>query len=774
MLRFKIKLAFRNLLKNKLYSSLIIGGFAIGFTASILIGLFYNSEHNVNTHFRNYKNIYRVVDAKNNRSTMDFELYPVFNGEYPEIEKACPFDYTSGFQFNIKDPETKNFAKIKYSISTTNDFFDVFSIKVLASLSDKPFADMNSAVVTESVAKKLYGDENPLGRTIKQEFFTAIISAVMQDLPENSSFHADLLLNAENEEFQFRSECNNGICIYPTEHYLMLNNAVDPVALAEKINTTIENFNQNTDSLALQNVADMYLSSSLSDDEHEYGNSKMLVIFLSIAVLIILLSSINYLNYTVSIQYAKMKEIGINKTNGAGSGHLLIDSLIEVSLGVILALFISVLLVSVTLPYTDVLFGKRISMGDVNFQQLIPVFLATIAGIILLNSMAPIYVLSRFNITDFLVGGRKRNGRQIGKQLMLTFQLTVSIALIAVVLLIFKQLQYVKHYDLGFNEEHLVRLELPYLFDNPEIIKQETAKLSFVRQSALSDGYPGWVKLYMGSGTDDDNFMVQCIHVSDDYLETMGIELKTGRDFLAGDKQKACIMNEKAVKKYGWDSIDGKEYNNGDGYHVVGEVADFNVQSLHNDIAPVALIYDPEHGFSTLSLRLMPGNVGQQMAQVQEVWKKILPDEPMEFTFYDDQFQAMYTKEDKLSKSISFFSFIAIVLTCMGILGQIFLISLNRTKEIGVRKVNGATISEILVLLNKDFVIWVVVALVIASPIAHYAMNKWLENFAYKTNLSWWIFALAGVLTLGIALLTVSWQSWRAATRNPVEALRYE
>lgn len=774
MIRFKLKLAIRNLLKNRLYSSLIIGGFAIGFTAFILIGLFYNSEHNVNTHFSDYKNIYRVIDAKRYRSTMDFELSPVFGSEYPEIKKACPVDYTSGFQFNIKDSETNNYTKIKYSISTTNDFFDVFSTEVVSSLSDKPFAGINSAVITESVAKRLYGDKNPLGRTLKQEFFKATITAVIKDLPANSSFHVDLLLNAENEEFQFRSECNDGVCIYPTEHYLLVNNAVDPVALAEKINTTIDQFNQNTDSLALQNVSDIYLSSSLSDDEHDTGNSKMLVIFLSIAALIILLSSVNYLNYTVSVQYSKMKEIGINKTNGAGSGHLLIDSLIEVSLGVILALILSVLLVSLALPSTELLFGKRINLSDVNFQQLIPVFLGTVAGIILLNSLAPIYVLSRFNITDFLLGGRKRTGKQIGKQLMLTFQLTVSIALIAVVMLIFKQLQYVKHYDLGFNEEHLVRLELPYLFSHPEIIKQETEKLPFVSQSALSDGYPGWVKLYMGSGNEDEHFMVQCIHVSDDYLETMGIELKDGRDFLASDSKQACIMNEKAVKRYGWDSIEDKKYNNGTGYKVVGEVKNFNVQSLHDEIAPVALIYDPDHGFSTLSLRLMPGDVGQQLAQLKEVWKKILPDEPMEFTFYDDQFQAMYTKEDKLSKSITFFSFIAIVLTCMGILGQIFLISLNRTKEIGVRKVNGATISEIMVLLNKDFVVWVIVALVIASPVAYYAMNKWLENFAYKTNLSWWIFALAGILALGIALLTVSWQSWRAATRNPVEALRYE
>jgi len=774
MLRFKIKLAFRNLLKNKLYSSLIIGGFAIGFTAFILIGLFYNSEHNINTHFSNYKSIYRVVDGKNNRSTMDYELFSVFSNEYPEIKKACPFDYTSGFQFNIKDAETSNYTKIKYSICTTNDFFDVFSAEVVASLSDKPFADINSAVITESIANKLYNNTNPLGKTIKQEFFSATISAVIKDLPENSSIHADLLLNAENEEFQFRSECNDGICIYPTEHYLVLNKGVDPIGLAGKINATIDQYNQNVDSLALQNVVDIYLSAPLSDDEHDYGNSKILVVFLSISVLIILLSSINYLNYTVSMQYAKMKEIGINKTNGAGNSHLLIDTFVEVSLGVFLALLISGLLVSLTLPYTDALFGKSISLNEVNFQQIIPLFLATIAGIILLNSIAPIYVISRFSITEFLHGGRIRISKQLGKQVMLTFQLTVSIVLIALVMLIFKQLQYVKHYNLGFNEEHLVRLELPYLLDNPEIIKQETAKLPFVGGSTLSDGYPGWVKLYRGSGIDEDNFMVECIHVSDDYLETMGIELKTGRDFLTSDKNRACIMNEKAVKKYGWDTIQEKEYNNGDGYSVVGEVVDFNVQSLHDEIAPVALIYDPDHGFSTLSLRLIPGNVGQQMAQIREVWHQVLPEEPMEFTFYEDQFQAMYQKEERLAQSITFFAFIAIVLTCMGILGQILFMTYARTKEIGIRKVNGAKISEILTLLNKDLVKWVAIAFVIATPISYYAMNQWLHSFAYKTELSWWIFALSGVLALVIALLTVSIQSYKAAIKNPVKSLKYE
>ena len=777
MIRFKIKLAVRNLLKNKLYSFLIIGGFAIGFTASILIGLFYNAEKNVDRHFADYKNIYRLYDAKNNKSGLDYKLNPVLAENYPEIKKTCPLGF-SYYPITVKDPETKDYIRMEYVVSTNNSFFDVFSVKVLSSLEKQPFSQQNSAVITESVAKKLFGDKNPLGRTISQEFFSATVTAVMEDLPKNSSFRAEMLLNSENKDFQMAQECNNGVCIYPVEHVLLLKNGVQPDDLAKNLNASIKQFNTTTDSLALQKLSDIYLSTIVLgwSDDHFKGNAKMLLIFLAIGILIILLSSINYLNYTVSMQYAKMKEIGINKTNGAEKIHLLADSLIEVSLGIFIALILSVFLVALLLPSTGILFGKEIHLADVNFYQLLPVFAAVVAGIILLNSLAPIYILSKFNISDFLSGGRKRTGKQWGKQAMLIFQLTTSIALIAVVMLIFKKLQFVKHHDLGFNKEHLVRMELPFKFQNQKALKNEVAKLPFVSGSALSNGYPGHINMSMGSGVEGDEFSVKCIFVSEDFLKTFGINITEGRDFLSGDKDRACLMNEAALKRFGWDSVEGKKYKNGreGGYDVVGVVNNFNVQSLHSEMTPVALLYEPDREFNTLSLRLMPGNISQQIAELQKVWKSLLPEDPMEFAFYDTQFQAMYEKEDKLAKSITFFSIIALVLTCMGILGQIFMISLNRTKEIGVRKVNGARISEIMAMLNKDFVKWVAIAFVIATPIAWYAMNKWLENFAYKTELSWWIFALAGLLALGIALLTVSWQSWKAATRNPVEALRYE
>lgn len=778
MFSYKIKLAIRNLLKNKVYSALIIGGFSIGFTAFILIALFYNTEHNVNTDFADYKQIYRVYDAKENYSGLDYNFNAVLVENYPEVKNACPVEYVTGFKMTVKDDVTKNFTQVEDFMITTNNFFEIFSVKMLSGLSDKPFNTLNSIVITESLAKRLFGYKDPLGRTIKNEFLSGVVSAVIEELPSNSSFKGEMFLNSENKEFQMSQACNNGICVYPTNHFLVLAEDIDPIVFTQKLNSTIKEYNTNVQNLAIQPLKDIYLSKlDIQDDTHKRGSSKTLLIFLSIGVLIILLSSVNYLNYTISMQYAKMKEIGINKINGANRLQLLSNSFFEIAIGILISVLISMLLVILLLPYTDTIFGSVISLSDINFFQIIPLFILAIIGIILLSGFAPIYILSKFSIINFLNKGRTVKGKQFGIKAMSIFQLTTSIVLIIIATAIYKQLNYVKYYDLGFDQEHLVRLDLPYLYPNSSLIKKEMAQLSFVKETSLSDGNPGNIRLTMGSGDKENEFLMSCIYVSDDYLNTMGITLLEGRDFMSGDVDKACILNEKAVKKYRWNTIENKRYGGGgndDGYEVIGVAKDFTVQSLHAAMPPVALIYDPNHRFNSLSLSLLPGNIKDQLEQIQNVWKRLLPEEPFSFQFYDGIFQEMYDKEQKQGASIALFSLIAVILTCMGILGQIFLICLNRTKEIGVRKVNGANISEIMLMLNKGFVKWSFIAFIIAIPIAYVALHKWLENFAYKTDLSWWIFARGGLLIVLVTLLTVSWQSYKAARMNPVEALKNE
>ncbi|MCG6189789.1 ABC transporter permease [Maribellus maritimus] len=778
MTLLNLKLAIRSLLKNKFYSILIIGGFSIGFASCILIGLYYNSEHSVNKDFANYKQIYRLYDKGEKDFDLDYELFPVLAENYPEIEIACPVNYLSGFEISVVDKQTHTDTRVDNIISTNNNFFQIFQPQIISSLSAELFSGHNSVVITETVAKRMYGDKNPVGQSLTIfNYLEATITGVIKELPENSTFKAEILLNSENEDFRLSKTCNNGICVFLTHHFLLLRKGTEVNKFSARLQQTINNYDFELKDPELQNLSAIYLSSLSQYDTHSKGNSKMLTIFLFIGVLILALSSINYLNYVVSIQYSKLKETGINKTVGAGWKQLVAYLVTEVAIGILISVIFSFLLAILLLPATGVLFGKQLHIHSLDFLKILPFFMGIVFIIILVNSLAPVYLVSRFNITDFLSGSRKRRGKQISKQVTLIFQLTASIALIAIVMVIFKQLSYIKHFDLGFNEERLVKIDLPFNNPNLTVLKQQTGKLSFAKSSTLSFGCPGMVNNTMGSNTGENSFDINCIFIDDDFVRTMGIELLEGRQFLDGDKGKACIINEEAYKQYGWENLEGKRFNNRikGGYEVVGLAKNFNVKSLHQNIEPAVLLYDTQKGqYNVLSVRLAAGNTGQQIKQIRNIWDKLIPDETMNVTFYDDQFQAMYVKEEKLAKSITFFSFIAIALTCMGILGQILLSSLTRTKEIGIRKVNGAKVSEILAMLNKDFVRWVIVAFVIASPIVYFAMNKWLENFAYKTSLSWWIFALAGLLALGIALLTVSWQSWRAATRNPVEALRYE
>jgi putative ABC transport system permease protein len=256
----------------------------------------------------------------------------------------------------------------------------------------------------------------------------------------------------------------------------------------------------------------------------------------------------------------------------------------------------------------------------------------------------------------------------------------------------------------------------------------------------------------------------------------MGMELLEGRDFLAGDLNKSCLINEEGYKQYGWESFEGKRYNNGQegGFEIIGKIKNFKFESYFNAVEPLVLLFTGADFGNVLSVRLSAGNTGQQVDQISKVWKSISPNEPFSFIFYDDFFQSFYEKEEKLASSITFFTLIAIALTCMGIFGQIFILCLGRVKEIGIRKINGATISEVLLLLNRNFIFWFIISFIIATPVAWYIGNRWLMNFAYRTALDLWIFILAGSIALLIILVTVSWQSWKAATRNPVEALRYE
>lgn len=763
--------------KNKVFTFLNLTGFAVGFAASIILALFIYKENTVDQDFENYKNIYRLIDAKGNKARMDYDIAKMVKEKYADIEFATPLNYTSfSNPIFLRKTDGKESVEIKNIISTTNDFFKVFSLKTISSLSDQPFADNNSLVITQSAAEKLLGKTDISGFLVNVGgMFDLPVTAIVEDLPENSSLQADIFLNSENEQFRFSQYCSEGKCYNPLDQYISVHDNTDVMQLTQVMNSAFPANKSETDSITLQPLSEIYLANNITDNKNKAGSKGLLMIFLTIAVLILLMSVINYVNFAMSKQLSTLKELGIKITTGAGPDYLRLFYLTEVTVFIIISFLLALGITAVTLPYAGMVLDSSLDLNWLFSPTLFLLFTMIVLSVILISSLAPIYIISQFDMQRLFGKKNLVLSRQTGKKVLTVFQITTTIVLLVCLIGIQKQLNYVKTTNLGFNKEHLLKLNLPQNFNNHESLKQEISSYPFVINTSLSHGSPGSIRVGMGDKDGNDKFFsVQCIYIDTSFVKTFGVNILEGREMRSSDFETSCYINEAAYKKYGWNNLENKIFNNGreGGYKVVGVVNDFNTESLHQVISPVCLIYKKQ--YSSLNIKMAPGNLQDQMSQLKSAWENSIPDEPISYTFYDVFFDSMYKKEDRQGKAIALFSIVILVITCLGFLGQIVQSCLTRIKEIGIRKVNGARISEVLVMLNKDFIKWVAVAFLIAAPVAYFTMNKWLENFAYKTNLSWWIFAFAGLLALGIALLTVSWQSWKAATRNPVEALRYE
>lgn len=772
-----IKLAFRNLKRHRLYSVLSITGFSVGFAVCTFVAMFIYNELSMDKCYPNYKNTVLVYESKEKFSNLDIKLNQDFKEKYPEVVATCPMEQMGYLEISAKTE--KNFIRFTGLISTTNDFFSVFPVKVLVSSGKQPFNGKESFLITKSFADQLFPNEDPLGKQITVlDYMKGQITAVIEDFPKNSSIQAKILANAENPEFLLSQNCNNGRCWNPINHFLVLRQGTDRVALAKKMTSDFPKNHPELHTIDLQRLQDIYLS-PIDNSGTAAGNKSLLIILFSVGMVVLVLSTINFLNFYVSMQYSKLKEIGIKKINGASLSNLLKFSLSEVSVSILISVAIALVLFLIFLPWGNRLFERSLDASLLLKPALAGILLLITAGIILINSIAPLSIVSKFNASSFLTKMQVKSSGKGGRRVLTLFQLSVSMMLMAVVFALYQQISYAKNADLGFQKEQLLRLKLPMGFKSQDAMKQKLAELPFCQDISLSRGVPGSINLYMGDGNNGKSVMLQSLYVDEDFFKTLGLKMTAGREFLSGDMGTACIFNEEAIRQYGWDNFEGKRFNNGreGGYAVVGVVKDFHVESLHEKIKPICLMAaEPGNhaDLGNISIKLAAGNLGQQMDQLRGIWKSFIPDEPMNFSFYNDQFDAMYRKDDQLSKAIGIISVIALILTFMGILGQVFQISLNRTKEIGVRKVNGATIADILAYMNKEFILWVVVALVISVPMAWYLIHKWLENFAYKTDIGWPIYAISGFIMLITVVLTVTLQSWKAATRNPVEALRYE
>jgi putative ABC transport system permease protein len=779
-----LKVSLRNLIRHKTFSLINILGFAFGISVCLLIVLFLMKEYSYDSYNANANRIYRLIDVENNSSAIDYRVAPAVLNNYPEVKNACVVNIFSG---KIGTSYNNAGYNIDNVMSVNNAFFEMFSTRFICGNQSMPLPTPNSVVLTESSARTLFGNENPLGKVVVMwRTFPLTVTGVIKDFPDNSTINANMIVNMENNAFKFSQTQFNGkdssTYRYWFNTYLQLSEKSDASQLANKINGSPEPLQPYLKKAGLILLTDLYLHDNTKGSTTKKGNPALLSLFTGIALVVLILAIINYINLSIAQQNKRNKEIGIRKTIGAGRKDIVFLFLTESFLITSVAFTVALVMTEITLPFFESIVDSHLSTRVlIQFPWVFVLFLSIIlTGI--LSGIVPAVLFSSFNPVKVFSGKMIVVGRKdYFRNLLTVIQFTASIVLIFSIIVIERQINFAKHNDLGFDKEQLLRLDLPFTFSDKDISKVNvlTNKLSenqAIKNVSASQCVPGDVHYSMGSMIEGKEKFISCIFADSNFINTFDIQLMKGRELLPGDYGQACMINETAFKYFGWDDLKNKRYNNGKegGYEVIGVVKDFHIASLHQPIEPTCIMFSSQVPPSTITLRIRKGATQQTMAYLQKVWKEVYPDFPMNYQFYDEWFNQMYREDDRFGDAIGLFALLAVSISCLGILGMAVYSSERRAKEIGIRKVHGASTRQLMGLLNKDLMKRVIVAFTIACPIGWYAMNKWLQDFAYRTDINWWIFMFAGMVALIVALMTVSWQTWRTATRNPVDSLRYE
>ena len=793
---FKNNLAvsIRHLKADKTNTFISITGLILGLGIVAVVLIYVLNEFDYDTSFANNDRIFRVLNYSNNDNNT-WANTPYIIGETAKERFAGVEEYAH--QYNIRNIEVKKNAEFipePDMICTESAFFSMFGVEILrGSLDD--FDDTEGKILlSKKMAEKYFGSNNAVGKilTIRYENKESDmeVAAVFRDIPQSSSIKASLVASSD---FGVRHLADNitttGIDTNDASfkeawegvfftNYLLLKNGTDASAVESRIKEMGDEFStdNNPISLSLQPLGDIYFGSEKIVDNNrlEQGNISMLYVLAFIGILILLTASINYLNLASAKAMTQVKTFAVRKVCGAHRRSLIGQMVFESTLITLIALPFAIIAAWIALPWLSDMLGKDYAI-ELNGQMVVSfsiLALITLATGILSGSIVSLRA-SKFGLVNVLKGNKVDSGnKQYARKAMVVFQIAIFIALISTMFLVQKQVRYAFNKDLGFVKEGLIRV--PLGDHNLDLFKEEIAK----NPNVLSASGTLWMppsdnKMYVSIpkvSNHTEMVKVNGLFVDYDFAETMGMKIIMGADFDKENNNNGVLVNESAIETLGLTDVLGEKTAFGT---VVGVVSDFNMFSIHEAITPMIIGLNP--GMSqNIAIRLRTENLPETIDFLKQAWKKTGGTTTFTFDFTNDILNEMYESDIRFSKIIGLLAVIAILIASLGLFGLSLLMGRQRIKEIGVRKVNGAKVAEILTMLNKDFVVWVLIAFVVATPVAYFAMNKWLENFAYKTTLSWWIFALAGVLALGIALLTVSWQSWKAATRNPVEALRYE
>jgi ABC-type antimicrobial peptide transport system, permease component len=781
-----LKSIYRNFSRKPVTNLINLGGLALSLSLVIVLAVYAYSELTTDHFHKNGGRVYLYSESGNlPRIYTPGVLKDAIDQNIPEVESTLRIAGTweaPVFQAENQEPITSDL------LFTDPSFFTFFSYKAVEGNPEAALSEPLTVVITKSLAGKLFGKQSAIGKTLKlNNEKTLTVKAVIEEPKANTSLSFSALTSMATRQIVMPNEAEFKVwpfCLFQT--FVLLKEGTNPEAVEPKIAALFPPDMKTKKSEARLTPFNKLYFTQFSLFNANYlrcGDRTKVMILLLVAALVLIIALVNFVNISSSQWVERMHQIGTMKIAGANRFSILSKVIAETYLFFLFAVFLAMVLIALFISSIVSYTGIHFNLNYIFSIQFIGISVVGTFILSLLFSLIPALRLSNSKVIDNLRKGiTKPSQKQTSSSILVTTQFAIAIVLIAFTILIQKQVDFGSS-NLGINQVNIVGLKLtPELMAKKDVLKKMTAENPNVKQTSYAQYFPGEIVSYWETkiaGSEERPIFYDTFNADANFFKTAGLELIQGRlysDDRTTDANKV-VVNESFIRENKLQNPLGTKFMsmNGSVLEIVGVIRDFHYKSYNKPIIPLAIRNEP---FSTYCLvNLQTGNykaLNQAVQDIQAKAKSLSPSFPIEINFFDQAVQQMYQSELQFRRTFSLFAFSAIVICCMGILAMSMFACQRRIKEIGIRKVNGAKVREVMTMLNRDFVKWVLVAFVVATPVSWYIMNKWLEGFAYKTELNWWIFALSGIMALGIALLTVSWQSWKAATRNPVEALRYE
>jgi len=811
MIRNYFITALRSIFKNKIQSIIQVVSLAIGITAFLLIGLYARHEMSYDKFNEKFDRIYRLEYS-------DHVGLPTAPGhqikqEIPEIENVVRLVNWNGKDHSLTipfrapgDSLSDRMIKVEDHFWCDSTIFDVFTFNFIQGDPKTALRDPYSVVLSESTAKKFFGDRNPVGEMLGVNWLT--VTGVIEDV-KNSHLEVNMLISivsqdsitgAKRGEYEYLNSYMQDLSFMT---YVLLPEGNDHSFVEDRLNLFFtdnmrsEAFEVTPETkFSLRPLKEIYFTTNLKGEKNycRHGNLKLLRVLLTIAVFVLLLAVVNYINLTTARASLRAKEVGLRKVAGSSRNLLVYQFLVESILVTFLSLLIALAIIFLILPGFNQLASTAL---DVNFIIQPVAWLLYLISVIILGVVSGLYpavYLTSFQPVESLYGeGVKGSGSAAFRRFLLTFQFTISVVLIIGVFVIFSQLKYMKTADLGFKKESIINNDY-YMWGNDfskrQIFRDKLLQSPTIEGLAFSSTVMGGNEqnLVQPIKINERELQVTALQVDPDFFDVMEIKLKDGRNFswdrigsdfmpMGRGESIKLIMNETAVREFDLESPVGyfERFEGGLSFEIIGVVSDFNFKSLHEKIEPCIYVWN--EWMPTASIKVSPEDINGTLDYIMKSIQSIFPgmsEDNFEFTFLEETWDKQYERDDRTARIIRNFAIVAILIACLGLFGLSSFMAARRIKEIGIRKSMGASNLSLFLLLSSEYLKWVVLSILIGSPLAWYIMNRWLQSFAYRTNIAWWVFAVTIVIAFAITFITITWQSLKTARTNPVEALRYE